>query len=162
MAMRIARATTEVDAPLAAEILREVSAWLVADGRKLWDPEEISDADVARHAQAGELIIGRMGAEAVACMYLQLSDDLFWPGADPALYVHRLAVRRAFKGHGLARAMLDWAVTEARRMGRPFVRLDTELRPSLLRLYEEAGFVRIDAKAITVGTHEVIRFERRV
>jgi GNAT superfamily N-acetyltransferase len=159
--MQIARAT-EADATIAAAILREVSEWLAAGGRKLWDRDEISDEDVARHAQAGELVMGREGKEAVACMYLQLSDDLFWPRADAALYVHRLAVRRAFAGRGLARAMLDWAVTEARRISRPFVRLDTELRPPLLRLYEEAGFVCVDSTPIIIGTHEVVRFERRV
>jgi len=159
--MLIARGT-ELDAPTAAAILREVSEWLSNQGRKLWDPDEISDEDIAGHARAGELIIGREGEEAAACMYLQLSDDLFWPHADAALYVHRLAVRRAFAGRGLARAMLEWAVTEARRCGRPFVRLDTELRPSLLRLYEGAGFIRVDSAPIIVGTHEVVRFERQV
>lgn len=160
--MRIARATGAEDAAVAAGILREVSEWLVAQGRKLWDPEEISDADIARHAQAGELIIGREGHEAVACMYLQLVDDLFWPQADAALYVHRLAVKRAFAGQGRAREMLDWAVVEARRMKRPFVRLDTELRSSLLGLYEGAGFVRVDANPIVIGVHEVVRFQRKV
>ena len=159
--MQIARAG-ETDAAIASAILLEVSEWLVAQGRKLWDPDEISDEDVARRARSGELVIGREGQEAVACMYLQLSDDLFWPHADAALYVHRLAVRRAFAGKGRAREMLDWAVLEARRMGRPFVRLDTELRGSLLSLYESAGFLRVDAAPIIVGTHEVVRFERRV
>lgn len=158
--MRIARAT-EADAAVAAAILREVSEWLITQGRKLWDPDEISDEDVARHARAGELVIGREREEPVACMYLQGSDPLFWPEAKSgdAFYVHRLAVRRAFAGRGFAREMLDWAVTVARRLGRPFVRLDTELRPSLLRLYEEADFVRVDAKPIVVGTHEVVRFQ---
>ena len=159
--MQIARGT-EHDAAVAAAILREVSEWLVSQGRKLWDPVEISAEDVARHARAGELVIGCEGDDAVACMYLQRSDDLFWPEADAALYVHRLAVRRAFAGQGRAREMLDWAVAEARRLERPFVRLDTELRSSLLNLYENAGFVRVDAKPIIVGTHEVVRFERRV
>jgi GNAT superfamily N-acetyltransferase len=161
--MRIARCT-EADAPIAAAILREVSEWLVAQGRKLWDPVEISDEDVARRARAGELVLGREGDEVIACMYLQRSDPLFWPEAKSgdALYVHRLAVRRAFAGRGNAREMLDWAAAEARRLGRPFVRLDTELRSSLVRLYEDAGFVRVDAKPIIVGTHEVVRFARQV
>jgi hypothetical protein len=105
--MLIARCT-EADAPIAAAILREVSEWLVSEGRKLWDPDEISDADVARRARACELVIGREGDEAVACMYLQRSDPLFWPEAkaNDALYVHRLAVRRAFAGRGNARA--EW------------------------------------------------------
>jgi GNAT superfamily N-acetyltransferase len=161
--MQIARAT-EADAPVAASILREVSEWLVARGRKLWDPDEISDEDVARHARAGELVIGREGDKAVACMYLQRSDPFFWPqaNADEALYVHRLAVRRAFAGQGLAPEMLEWAATEARRLCLPFIRLDTELRPSLMSLYENAGFICVDATPIIVGTHEVVRFQRKM
>lgn len=159
--MQISRAT-EGDAPVAAAILREVSEWLVARGRKLWDPDEISDQDVTRRARAGELVIGRLEDDAVACMYLQTSDPLFWPEAKPddALYVHRLAVKRAFAGQGLAQEMLEWAGSHASRLGRDFVRLDTELRPSLMRLYERAGFIRVDPTPIVVGTHEVVRFQR--
>ena len=161
--MRIARGTEE-DAPVAAAILREVSEWLVARGKKLWDPEEISEEGVAHHAHSGELVMGWDGDHAIACMYLQRSDPLFWPKAKPdeALYVHRLAVRRAFAGRGVSHAMLGWAAAEARGLGRPFVRLDTELRPSLMRLYEGAGFVRVDPAPIIVGTHEVVRFEQQV
>jgi hypothetical protein len=58
--------------------------------------------------------------------------------------------------------MLDWAASEARRMGRPFIRLDTEMRPALLSLYENAGFRRVDPSTIKVGIHNVVRFERAV
>ena len=161
--MQIARAR-EDEAPLAAAILREVSEWLVSRGAKLWDVNEIDDADVARHARACELVIGREAGQAIASMYLQRSDPLFWPEAKPneAFYVHRLAVGRAFAGQGRSQEMLDWATSEGRRAGRPFVRLDTELRPSLIRLYESTGFVRVDQTSVITGTHEVVRFERRV
>ena len=161
--MRIGRAM-EADAPLATAILREVSEWLVARGQKLWDPDEISEVGVAQHARAGELVLGWEGDLAIACMYLQRSDPLFWPEAKPdeALYVHRLAVRRAFAGQGVAQAMLGWASADARRLGRPLLRLDTELRPALMHLYEGTGFVRVDPTSLIVGPHQVVRFQRRV
>ena len=88
-------------------------------------------------------------------MYLQDFDRPYWPEArdGEALYVHRLAVCRAHGGRGLSRAMLDWAAAEARRSGRTFVRLDTELRPALIALYENAGFARVDKTPIQVGIH---------
>jgi GNAT superfamily N-acetyltransferase len=149
---------------VAASILREVSNWLASSGRELWDLDEISDADIAKRASIGELVLAFDNGSAVACMYLQDTDAPYWPEArdGEALYVHRLAVRRSHSGRGVSRAMLDWAVAEARRVGRPFVRLDTELRPALLTLYENAGFRRVDSGTIKVGMHDVVRFERVV
>jgi GNAT superfamily N-acetyltransferase len=160
--MQIARATVS-DAQQAEAILREVSQWLIMVDRKLWAQSEISREDIARVAERGELVIGRKNGEGIACMYLQKADPLFWPQAkvDEALYVHRLAVRRRFAGQGLAQQMLDWAALEARRLSRACVRLDTEMRPALLRLYESAGFARVDPEPIVVGGHAVVRLERR-
>ena len=89
---------------------------------------------------------------------------MFWPNAMPgeALYVHRLAVRRAHAGTGLARCLLDWSADEARRHGCRFLRLDTELRPRLLALYEAAAFFRYDREPVVVGGHCVVRFQRTV
>ncbi len=135
-----------------------------ASGQALWDPDELSHADIAKRARAAELVLAFDGKMAVACMYLQDSDALYWPEArdGEALYVHRLAVCRSHGGRGVSRMMLDWAASEARRMGRPFIRLDTEMRPALLSLYENAGFRRVDPSTIKVGLHDVVRFERAV
>jgi len=96
-------------------------------------------------------------------MFLQGEDKAYWPEAPAgsAYYVHRLAVRRAAAGRGWPQRMLDWAAQRARADGRNYVRLDTELRPRLLQLYEANGFVRYDAEPIQVGPHLVVRFERR-
>ena len=141
-----------------------MSEWLVASGRALWDPDELSHADIAKRAHAGELVLAFDDGRPIACMYLQDTDAPYWPEArdSEALYVHRLAVCRSHGGRGISQAMLDWAATEARRIGRPFIRLDTEMRPSLLALYENAGFRRVDPATIKVGIHDVVRFERAV
>ena len=109
-------------------------------------------------------MLGFDGGRAVGCLYLQVDDDAFWPAAlvHEALYVHRLAVLRSEAGRGWSRRLLDWAADEARRRGRVCLRLDTELRPKLIALYESTGFVCVDEEPITVGTHKVVRFERRV
>jgi GNAT superfamily N-acetyltransferase len=144
--------------------LRQAAQWLVASGRRLWDENEIRATDVAERAAQGELVLGIDDGRAVACLYLQVEDDAFWPEArvHEALYVHRLAVLRSEAGKGWSRRLLDWAAAEARRRGHVCVRLDTELRPKLLALYESNGFVRVDDEPIKIHTHLVVRFERRV
>ncbi|HEY1709069.1 MAG TPA: GNAT family N-acetyltransferase [Rhizomicrobium sp.] len=164
MTIRRAHAVADADADAAANILAEAAAWLIAGGRKLWDPDEIALANIELRAAAGELVLVFEGAEPVACMFLQAEDRMHWPDAMPgdAFYVHRLAVRRNHAGTGWSQRLLDWAAEEARRNGRNFVRLDSEDRPRLLRLYEDAGFRRVDAEPFDTGRHLVIRFERRV
>jgi hypothetical protein len=78
--MQIARAPVS-DVQQAAAILREVSDWLISVGNKLWEVNEITEEEIARRAQSGELVIGRENGEAIACMYLQTADPLCWPEA---------------------------------------------------------------------------------
>ncbi len=152
-------AVAEADA-----LIHEAADWLIRRGEPLWGPEETSYEELVRVARDGELVIGRVGAEVAACMYLHNEDRLFWPqtALGEAYYLHRLAVARKFAGLGFARAMLDWAEEETRRKNRIFLRLDCEPRPKLLVLYREAGFTRIDPGTIQVGRHFVVRHEKRV
>jgi GNAT superfamily N-acetyltransferase len=161
--LTIRRARTN-EAVFAAGILAEAAEWLNATGQKLWEPDEISLSKIAPRALARELVLGFEDAAPVACMFFQNEDRQNWPDAAPgsAFYVHRLAVRRSCAGAGWARRLLDWAGEETRRNGRNFVRLDSEIRPRLLRLYEDAGFRRVDAEPFRVGRHLVVRLECRV
>ena len=161
--MDIRRATIG-EAALAQTILREAASWLDAIGQRLWNPEEIERTEVERRAAQGELVVGLEGGTAVACMYLQFADPIFWPEAKPeeSLYVHRLAVRRTHAGKGWGMRLLKWADQEASMLKRSFVRLDSEPRPALLRLYEGAGFRRVDPTPLQLGGHAVVRFEKIV
>ena len=150
--------------PEADALIREVADWLNAKGEPLWGQNETSYEALERVAKQGELVIGRIGGEAVACMYLHNDDALFWPHVRPgeAFYIHRLAVKRTYAGRGLAHAMLAWAESEARAHGRPFLRLDCEPRPKLMALYGSAGFVPVDALPVEITGHYVVRHEKRV
>ena len=163
MGLVIARAGMEA-VPEADGLIHEAADWLIAKGEPLWGPNETSYEELIRVARAGELVIGRFGEDAAACMYLHGEDRLFWPQDPPreAFYVHRLAVARKFAGRGFAQAMLDWAADEARAKGRAYLRLDCEPRPKLLALYRSAGFTPIDPKPILVIGHLVVRHEKRI
>jgi GNAT superfamily N-acetyltransferase len=163
MTLTIARGSlediTEVDA-----LIRATAEWLIAKGEPLWGPNETSLEELTHVARLGELIVGRVNGELGTCMYLHDEDRIFWPQArlGEAFYIHRLAVARKFAGRGYAHAMLDWAEGEARRKGRPFLRLDCEPRAKLLALYRSAGYSPIDAAPIQVGEHFVVRHEKRL
>jgi GNAT superfamily N-acetyltransferase len=58
--------------------------------------------------------------------------------------IKRMYVRPAFRGLGLARLLLDHLTDYARRYGVDVLRLETGIHQSAaIRLYEQAGFVRI-------------------
>ncbi len=159
--LAITRAGMEA-VPDVYDLIRDIAQWLIDRGDALWGEEEISRDELVRVAQAGELITGRVDGAIASCMYLHHEDRVFWPEARPdkALYVHRLGVARQFAGAGFSRAMLDWALREARSMGRDFVRLDCEPRPKLLALYRNAGFTPVDPGPIQVGKHWVVRQQK--
>jgi GNAT superfamily N-acetyltransferase len=163
MPLIIARGTIG-DVPDADRIIRDVAAWLDAKGETLWGPNEISYDALMTVARAGELIVGYVGPEMAACMYMHNRDPEFWPEDKPgeAFYIHRLAVARPFAGRGFAHAMLAWAEGEARAHRRPYLRLDCVPRPKLSRLYEAAGFARVDPGPVKVGEHWVIRQQKHV
>jgi GNAT superfamily N-acetyltransferase len=68
--------------------------------------------------------------------------------------------RRAFKGRGVARALLAWAKAHARAQGRGLLRLDCDAnRPKLRALYESCGFRFHSYRE--VGPYYVSRYEMR-
>jgi len=145
-------------------LIREAAEWLIGRGEPLWGMNEVSYEALVRVAKDGELVIGRIGNEVVACMYLHKEDAIFWPHVQPdeAFYIHRLAVKRKYAGRGFAHAMLAWAADEARAYGRPFLRLDCEPRLKLMALYKSAGFLPVDKGPVEITGHYVVRHEKRV
>src|SRR5258705_6188895 len=99
------------DVPEADGLIREAADWLIRRQMPLWGPNELSYEELVSVARKGELVIGRVGDEAAACMYLHDEDRLFWPHVAQceAFYIHRLAVKRRYSGPGLFHAMLELA-----------------------------------------------------
>jgi GNAT superfamily N-acetyltransferase len=89
-------------------------------------------------------------------------DERFWLGAPrDALYVHKLAVRRSFAGHGLGAAIIRWSELRARADGKRFLRLDCPRDdPGVRRYYELAGFVH--RGDLAVDSFQASLYERPV
>lgn len=150
------------EAAIAVEIWREAAAWAKASGHPYWRDDTLRLEIAEAHRRAGELVLGFGDNAACACMLLQTSDPMFWleKQDDPALYVHRLAVKRASAGKGWGSALLAWAAGRAADIGVP-LRLDCAPRPRLMNLYTTNGFVAVDAGPVERGGFTVMRYERR-
>ncbi len=82
------------------------------------------------------------GAGAVAEVTGELAGSALWVEQDGGLYLGRLAVAPAWRGRGIAKALVAAAETAARESGLPRVHLSTRLM--LLdnrRLFVACGFV---------------------
>jgi GNAT superfamily N-acetyltransferase len=131
------------------ELRAEAVEWLASKGLDQWQPgqprvptrETTADA-IARGAcylaydQDGELV-GTITVD-------DRADPEFWTPAErsqPALYVHRIIVRRQLAGRGVGRLLLDWAAGRASASGYPWLRLDAwKSNQALHRYYHELGF----------------------
>ena len=154
------REAAPAEAALVSEVLTEAALWLHELGMALWAPSEVSVSRVVPDVHAGFYFLAWSGPAAVGTMRLTPSDPVFWPEAarGEAVYLHRLAVRRAVSGGHVSSALLRWAVANAAARGARYLRLDCEAsRPNLRRVYERFGFSFHSEH--TVGPFVVARFQ---
>jgi GNAT superfamily N-acetyltransferase len=141
-------------------MLREAAEWVDALGVVMWEAGELVAERIAREVAAGQFVIAELHGEAVGALRFQMEDLLFWPDIpqQDSAFVHRLVVRRQFKGQGISTALLQWAVDRTRTLGKQYLRLDCdESRPKLRALYEGFGF-RVHSFR-QVGSYYVARYE---
>jgi GNAT superfamily N-acetyltransferase len=158
------RQATSADADAIVETLTEAAKWVEElDGTIMWVEGEFEDARVRAEVDARMFVVAEVDGRTAGAMRFQLEDRLFWPdldGSDSA-FVHRLAVKRAFSGQGISTALLEWAVSRARTLGKRYLRLDCDAERSRLRaLYERFGF-RLHSYR-QVGSYYVSRYELQV
>jgi GNAT superfamily N-acetyltransferase len=141
-------------------ILVEAAAWVDALGVVMWEEGELATARIEAECSAGQFVIAYVGDDPAGVIRFQLEDLLFWPDLpqSESAFVHRLAVRRRYKGQGVSTALLRWAVDQARALGKRHLRLDCdESRPKLRALYERFGFQLHSFRQ--VGAYYVARYE---
>ena len=160
MAIAIRQATVE-DTRALVDTLTEAAHWVEQlDGTIMWVEGELQEERVRAEAEAGMFVVAAADGQVIGAIRFQLEDQLFWPdldGSDSA-FVHRLAVRRSHAGQGISTALLQWAVTRARALGKRYLRLDCDAERTRLReLYERFGF-RLHSYR-QVGAYYVSRYE---
>jgi GNAT superfamily N-acetyltransferase len=154
------RQAQPADVAIVDGMIREAAAWVDALGVVMWEDGELDGDRIRAEVASGMFFLAVIDGEPAGAIRFQLEDALFWPDhpAGESAFVHRLVVRRAFKGRGVARALLAWAVGHARANGRGLLRLDCDAdRPKLRALYESCGFKLHSYKQ--VGPYYVSRYE---
>ena len=116
-----------------------------------------------------EVQLALVGDELVGTLRLLLREPIVWPEIveDDGVYVHSLAVKRAWAAHQLGQRMLAWAGGRAAALGRKRVRLDCVADNVFLRdYYTRAGFEdrgEIDARfPAPIGTLRLRRYEKSI
>jgi len=109
-----------------------------------------ADVLVARSA----FLVGSLGGRPVAC-------GAYRPMSPYVAEIKRMYVEPDYRGRGLGRRILHELEVRARRDGYSWTRLETgTLQPEAIRLYERAGYHRIDNYGIYVGNPRSVCFEK--
>jgi GNAT superfamily N-acetyltransferase len=160
----VIREASAADTRLVADTLIEAAKWVEQlDGTVMWVEGELEEDCVRAEVDSGMFIVAEIDGQIAGALRFQLEDRLFWPDLDgcDSAFVHRLAVRRAFAGQGVSRALLEWAVNRSRALGRRYLRLDCDAdRPRLRAFYERFGF-RLHSYR-QVGSYYVSRYEFQI
>jgi GNAT superfamily N-acetyltransferase len=129
-------------------------------GVVMWEEGELTPGRVDAEIAAGLFFVAEVNGDLAGVVRFQLDDHLFWPDLtqDDSAFIHRLVVRRRYRGLGVSTALMEWAVSRARTMGKTYLRLDTDAsRPKLRQLYEGFGFDFHSFRQ--VGAYYVARYQ---
>ena len=151
------------DAAVVQDMLDEAARWVDVLGVVMWEEGELAPGRVDEEIVRGQFFIAEVSGDPAGAVKFQLEDRLFWPdrSEDDSAFIHRLVVRRRYKGFGVSGVLMRWAVERARAMGKAWLRLDCDAsRPKLRQLYEGFGFQFHSFRQ--VGAYYVARYEYRL
>ncbi|GCD99726.1 GNAT family N-acetyltransferase [Embleya hyalina] len=141
------RPATAQDLDTVVELWEHAASWLRTRGIDQWQYPPRLERIKANIAQ-GECWIVEDGDVPIATITVdEHADGDFWrpdEAAEPALYVHRMVVRRDAGGSELGSSMLDWASQRASSQDKRWLRLDAwRDNRDLYAYYSERGFDHI-------------------
>ncbi len=132
---------------LSAELARRYDQ--VDDGSGHFRPEDMA-------GPRRVFLIGRLDGRPVACGAVR-------PLEADVGEVKRMYVEPGVRGRGYSKRLLGALEDAARRLGYVALRLETgDRQPEAIRLYESAGYRRIEPFGIYVGSRRSICFEKRL
>ncbi len=129
------------DMPVIRQIYNEARIFQQEQFNHSWP--EFSRAFITREIQEQrhyKIVANQTIAALFSVVYAEPEIWLDAEGVE-ALYLHRMAVRSAYRGKGYARHIINWAIAKGREQNRSFLRLDTWAdNESLVRYYCHLGF----------------------
>lgn len=142
---------TEADIPIIEEILLDVTDYFEKISDPQWRKYDVTWPGLAVYFSIDDFCIAYLGENPVGCMVILDKDNYFWPDIPKgkSLYIHKLAVKRAFGGQGFAHEMIDYVKSLSVERQINEVRLDCRsYKEKLRRLYEDAGFTLVKEAVI--------------
>lgn len=141
------RQATVTDLRTVTDLWEHAASWLNERGIDQWQYPPREDR-IKANIEAGECWIVEADGAPVATITLdEHADPDFWSpaeAAEPALYVHRMVVRRDVAGLDLGSAMLDWAGQQALSQAKELLRLDAwRSNEALQQYYADRGFTHV-------------------
>ena len=120
------------DLELVGRILDEAGEW----------PRPFPREELEGRVAGDELFVVELEGTPAATFTLLWDDPSFWGERPPdAAYLHKLAVRPAFRRRGLGARIVEWAARRAAEAGRAYLRLDCRRdKASIRSYYERLGF----------------------
>jgi ribosomal protein S18 acetylase RimI-like enzyme len=141
------------DQPTIISLIEEAAGWLNHKGTdqwaKPWPTRQGREERVRKSLDAGTTWMLWDGSTAVATITAERNGSRrLWTDEElrqPAVYVHRLVVRRTYAGGRIGTKLLDWAAALAAVENRASeVRIDVwTTNTALHRYYEGIGFTRV-------------------
>jgi len=143
--MHIRQATLD-DIPAIMNLIALVVPLMRAMGNFQWDHTypnpEVFAKDIALHQLwLAEIDNALAGVAAITTDQSPEYSQVGWNIDELAIVVHRLAVNPAFRGQGIAAALMQQAEIVARNLGTKILRVDTNTEnPATQRLFPKLGY----------------------
>ena len=159
--MRIRRATRE-DVAALMDLLRRVVTLMRAAGNLQWDESYPNESVFERDIHKGQLWVAEIDGSVAGVAALTTDQEpeytqVGWDVEEPAVVVHRLAVDPAFRGAGVAAALMEKAEAVAAERGIAVLRVDTNTQnEATQRLFPKLGYAL--AGEIGLGFRPGLRF----
>lgn len=140
----------EFDAQVIEEILLDAVNWMSKSGLlNQWNESSVNWSNLSKSYKINNFYIAYQNGLPTACMALTDYDPIYWPNIPKgeSLYLHKVAVKRAFAGKGFSKELLDFAKKTALTYGINTIRLNCNQHRNKLRaIYENEGFVCVEEK----------------
>jgi ribosomal protein S18 acetylase RimI-like enzyme len=140
------RQATFKDVPAIMAIMRRVVPLMRASGNLQWDDEYPSVAVFERDVDRAQLWVAEMESGLVGVAAITTDQEpeytnVGWDISESAIVVHRVAVDPAFRGQGIAEALMLQAESVARSRGIGVLRVDTNTQnEATQKLFPKLGY----------------------
>ena len=128
---------------VAISLLREVGQWLVDSGQTMWEVDTLTTENLVDEYTRDNCYVMYADDVPAATFILQWKDPIYYANVpdNTAGFVHKVAIRRQFRGQNLFQHILDFCRATCLSRGLHEIQLETDAtRPVLMQFYERHGF----------------------